>query len=646
MSPNSRDRNQRQQHYVSRPAANDLETARQANLWPLPLRISAGGRLRKGVGNYERDLKKLEHKQHSDLLENLFWYQEFAFGSSHPFRFSESDTFGTALFRLRQTLKRSHRSSSSFLQLCIINTSPASETIASWPARLIAFVRSRLNELLVFPRWVIGIELEQAWGELCECACKSIERTEKLLKVEQLSHPEFRRQFLSHSSSRCRCRDFRIAEISHFSTASFSGSQLSDREGQKRLGNSGLRSYPEFRVEMPSKGRERTSSSAKLQLTQCQRIFDRKTASFSFTWQRTAPRYNGGIDNFLWERHSLPPTCDYAEIFFQDDRASPAPRRVLITCSTTSKAQEISSIMDDLKYILKTRKADDPNMWPFMLLLQANPHSDGYSVLPIFIVLQEIIVDTATFLQQAWDEIIKLSFSGRNHASVSKVQYLCHLDDCRESALMGVIHAYSIAKDLTSIVKHRKPDQTPATIEEEFLKEKQGDMEFLIEQLEEDLKDRIRLESIQMKEHRMLVQCRQISILTYLAFIFLPLVFVTGMLSMNISNPTSVSHNPNHSNSDPAPQTTPLFKRQEPVMTTTPSLASALGPVASSVLVLAQNMNNMTTVLSSNPQAYIWPFHLFLALIITFCIMSATLPLIGPSLLRVLLRPYRRGTSS
>lgn len=92
---------------------------------------------------------------------------------------------------------------------------------------------------------------------------------------------------------------------------------------------------------------------------------------------------------------------------------------------------------------------------------------------------------------------------------------------------MGVIHAYSIAKDLASILKRRKRDDAPVTIEAEFLKEKQGDMELLIEQLEEDLKERIRIESVQMKELRMLVQCRQISILTYLALIFLPLVFVT-----------------------------------------------------------------------------------------------------------------------
>lgn len=177
-------------------------------------------------------------------------------------------------------------------------------------------------------------------------------------------------------------------------------------------------------------------------------------------------------------------------------------------------------------------------------------------------------------------------------------------------------------------------------------------MEFLTEQLEEDLKDRIRFESVQMKEHRMLVQCRQISTLTYLAFFFLPLIFVTGMLSMNVSNPTSVFYNQNHSNSNLTPQATSFLKRQElatstsSLATTTLSSTTALGPLASSVLVMAHNINNMTTVFCSKPQAYIWPFNLFFGLIITFSIMSATLPLIGPSSLRVLLRPYRRGIRS
>lgn len=169
-------------------------------------------------------------------------------------------------------------------------------------------------------------------------------------------------------------------------------------------------------------GREETSPSAKSQLAQCCRIFDRTTASFTFCWQRTAPKYNGGIDNFLWERHSLPPTCDYAEIFFQDDRALPGPRRVLMTCSHTLEGRGTSPIMDDFKFLLKPRRADEPDVWPFMLLLQSNPHSDGYSLLPIFIVLQEIIGDTATFLHQAFDEIMRLvSCNSWSHPKLSGI---------------------------------------------------------------------------------------------------------------------------------------------------------------------------------------------------------------------------------
>jgi hypothetical protein len=79
-----------------------------------------------------------------------------------------------------------------------------------------------------------------------------------------------------------------------------------------------------------------------------------------------------------------------------------------MTCSTTPEGRGTSPIIDDFKFLLKPRRADEPDVWPFMLLLQSNPHSDGYSLLPIFIVLQEIIGDTALFLQQASDEIMRL----------------------------------------------------------------------------------------------------------------------------------------------------------------------------------------------------------------------------------------------
>lgn len=116
----------------------------------------------------------------------------------------------------------------------------------------------------MFPRWVVGIELEQAWGGLSECACKSIERAEKLLKVEQLSLPEFRRQFLSHSFSLCKCRDLRVETLSNSTRRGLGGVNGADRGSQwqdKKMGNVGLRRYPKFRVELPSKGITSTETS-------------------------------------------------------------------------------------------------------------------------------------------------------------------------------------------------------------------------------------------------------------------------------------------------------------------------------------------------------------------------------------------------
>lgn len=119
MYANNRLQDQTQQFSVSRSAGNDIETARQNRGWQqLPLRSTAGGRLRNGVGNYEGDLTKIQSKQNVDLLENLFWYQEYGSARfSQGFRFSEGETFGASVLRFRDTLRQSARSSASSLQL-------------------------------------------------------------------------------------------------------------------------------------------------------------------------------------------------------------------------------------------------------------------------------------------------------------------------------------------------------------------------------------------------------------------------------------------------------------------------------------------------------------------------------------------------
>ncbi|KAH6682797.1 hypothetical protein B0J14DRAFT_574378 [Halenospora varia] len=660
MFSNSSRQKPAQDNHISRQvrSPNDLETGRRD--WPLP--IGTNGRLMKRVDNYDHSRKALDGTQDFELSDGLFWYQEFTARSSSSIKFATADTFGTSLIKLRSNLKQS-KASTSFLQLCIINTNRTSHEILPCTSRILT-LSSGNQDLLAFPPVAVGIELEQAWGGLSECTCKALERPQELLNVEQLSLNEFRRQFLSHTFTNCRCREFQVGKISNHGekgVGDLNGSShrvLRNRERSRSLSN------PRLGIELPSKGRAARSTSAKAQTAQCHRIFDRTTASFSFTWQRSAPRYSGGLNTFLWEKYSEPPICDYAEVFYQDDRAFSGPRRVLMTISNKSETEDASSLMHDLQYFLKSRKPDDPEVWPFMLLLQSDPHSDGYGLLPIFVVFEEMVRDTAIFLQQATDELKKLSFAGRNNPSAEKVQYLSHLDDCRESALLGINHAYTIANDLARVVKdRRRPEHTAKIIEAEFLKEKRADLEFLIEQLEDHLAQKIRIESTRMKEHRMLWQCRQISILTWIMFVWVPLSLLLGILSMNVTSPFTLFH---HSPS----RTSPLLQSTATVpfnafqtnsfpskshiprqVTVTETSSSTLDiptstptptPIPtidlSPLLNLTQQISNNTSTLATTPQAYVFPFSIFLALLLILPTLSVLIPFTGPSLTRIILQ--------
>ncbi|KAH8687390.1 hypothetical protein BGZ60DRAFT_6730 [Tricladium varicosporioides] len=659
MFSNSSRQKLRQDNHISRQvrSPNDLETGRQD--WPLP--IGTNGRLMKRVNNYDRSRRALDGTQDFELSDGLFWYQEFTARSSSSIKFASADTFGTSLIKLRSNLKQS-KASTSFLQLCIINTNKTSHEILPCTPRLLSSSEGS-QDLLAFPPVAVGIEFEQAWGGLSDCACKALERPEELLKVEQLSLNEFRRQFLSHTFTNCKCREFYIEKISNYRENNVRDLNSSSHRVPRSREKSRSVSNPRLGIELPSKGRAARSTSAKAQTAQCHRIFDRTTASFSFTWQRSAPRYSGGINTFLWEKYSEPPPCDYTEVFYQDDRAFPGPRRVLMTISNKPETENASSLMHDMKYFLKSRKPDDPEVWPFMLLLQSDPHSDGYGLLPIFVVFEEMVRDTAIFLQQATDELKKLSFAGRNNASAEKVQYLSHLDDCRESALLGINHAYTIANDLARVVKdRRRPERTAKIIEAEFLKEKRVDLEFLIEQLEDHLAQKIRIESTRMKEHRMLWQCRQISVLTWIMFIWVPLSLLLGVLSINITSPSTLfHHSPSRTYPLQSATTVPLnplqtnsfaskshVPRQVTVTETStspldmPTFSPTPTPIPSinlsPLLSLTQQISNNTSTLAATPQPYVFSFSIFLALFLTLPTLSILIPFTGPSITRIILQ--------
>jgi hypothetical protein len=82
------------------------------------------------------------------------------------------------------------------------------------------------------------------------------------------------------------------------------------------------------------------------------------------------------------------------------------------------------------------------------------------------------------------------AYAGRSASSVEKIQYFCHLDDSRESALLGLQHILSVVDDLHKIAKEHVPTLV------EFLENKQLDMNHLINnELNDNLKKRISGES-------------------------------------------------------------------------------------------------------------------------------------------------------
>ena len=135
--------------------------------------------------------------------------------------------------------------------------------------------------------------------------------------------------------------------------------------------------------------------------------------------------------------------------------------------------------------------------------MSTNPKNDLDILLPLFMVFKQAIADTETFLQQAFDEITKLvrssfwvrpvenlgslshamliffqSFAGRSDPSVEKLQYLCHLNDCQQSAAFGLDHVHSVMKELLSLVPSRIGEV--ASAEFELLKKNEKDLAYLI----------------------------------------------------------------------------------------------------------------------------------------------------------------------
>jgi hypothetical protein len=137
------------------------------------------------------------------------------------------------------------------LYFSILATTPVSNEIFSWPAQLFATTLGRLRVLLAFPKKVIAAEVQDVWNELSACTIKSITDSSQILRVEALSLPEFRQQFLAHTPTDCKCRSFKVAQISN----QFDMRPLRDYDRKFKVGKSKADEYINtFSLDLPSSG--------------------------------------------------------------------------------------------------------------------------------------------------------------------------------------------------------------------------------------------------------------------------------------------------------------------------------------------------------------------------------------------------------
>lgn len=81
-----------------------------------------------------------------------------------------------------------------------------------------------------------------------------------------------------------------------------------------------------------------------------------------------------------------------------------------MTVSTTPDWLKETTLLHDIKSLLNDTKSEEDQRWTFLqrLKMQTGPQNDGYSLLPLFIVFEQVVRDSAFFLQQASNEIRKI----------------------------------------------------------------------------------------------------------------------------------------------------------------------------------------------------------------------------------------------
>ncbi|KAG8527896.1 uncharacterized protein KY384_006812 [Bacidia gigantensis] len=233
----------------------------------------------------------------------------------------------------------------------------------------------------------------------------------------------------------------------------------------------------------------------------------------------------------------------------------------------------------------------------------------------IHTIYLQLIEDTSSFIESAYDQIDELRYTGRSKPEDGKLHYLLHFRDCCHLSAMGLQHATSLLREITSpeVFNISEEDQNflswPERVQEDLIKLQkkitsiEAESETLREMIERQLQIRMG---------------QRTTLLTVLAAIYIPLSFMSSLFGMNLKpNPFWPSKPHNSSQPDSLPTNGNIA---DPGQNQTRAIVSAI----------------------DNSGPYLFRFSLYWSIAVPVTIATIIVPLVAGSVFRSALKAFYR----
>lgn len=323
--------------------------------------------------------------------------------------------------------------------------------------------------------------------------------------------------------------------------------------------------------------------------------------SMELQWLAIAPSYKVLIYTYVWRPHIRPPDPIIARIYVSViDRQG--ARNVLVILEGWDHSNGSLSTY-------KIARVSGPGDYSRI------PSSNTQEIhLYIYAALKQLLEDSSSFVDSAYDQVAELTYSGRKSPRTEQLSFLLHFRDCCGLSANALTHAASLVQELSTKVafdaspghKALKTWFDKASQDIEFLRLKVLDIEKQILATRDMIKDQLDLRN-----------GRRTGLIGLLAAIYVPFAFMSSLFGMNIADPIwgsivpAVSNGSDEANSTPRP--------------------------GSSTAKLEDQTQAIVSAISSSG-SYLWSFKMYWMITTPVTFTTILLPLIAGPTIRTVTR--------